>query len=158
VKSRRSALALGLLACALAAPVAGCGSSGDAASRPAPPATEFPSAKGKTISQLLQDSGAKQTKLVIAPAAQAFDRGENRYPFGVFTVGNKQVSDADAALYFAKDAHGPVQGPLPARVSSLETEPPTAPRPAKRRARRRRSTSSPGSTSTARGPGWGSRC
>jgi hypothetical protein len=121
VSGRRPILALGLLACALVALLAGCGSSDP--SRPAPPATEFPSAKGKTISQLLQNSGAKQTKLVIAPAAQAFDRGENRYPFGVFTVGNEQVSDADAALYFAKDGHSPVQGPLPAQVSSLETKP-----------------------------------
>jgi hypothetical protein len=121
VSGRRPILALGLLACALVALLAGCGSSDP--SRPAPPATEFPSAKGKTISQLLQDSGAKQTKLVIAPAAQAFDRGENRYPFGVFTVGNEQVSDADAALYFAKDGHSSVQGPLPAQVSSLETKP-----------------------------------
>ena len=29
------------------------------AARPAPPATEFPSAKGKTMAQMLQDSGAK---------------------------------------------------------------------------------------------------
>jgi hypothetical protein len=102
--------------------LAGCGGSEDA-SRTAPPATEFPSAKGKTISGLLHDSGAKPAKLVIAPAAQTFDRGENRYPFGVFTVGQEQVDDADVALYFAKDAKGPVQGPLPARVTSLETKP-----------------------------------
>ena len=69
----------------------------------APPPNEFPSAKGKTIAQLLHDSGAKPTKLVIAPAAQVFDIGENRYPFGVFTLGGEQVDDADVALYFAKD-------------------------------------------------------
>jgi len=101
---------------------AGCGGSEDA-SRPAPAATEFPSAKGKTIGDLLHDSGAKTSKLVIAPAAQTFDLGENRYPFGVFTVGNEQVSDADVALYFAKDGKGPVTGPLPAQVTSLETKP-----------------------------------
>ena len=123
MSGRRPILALALFACALAALVAGCGSSGEGSDRPAPPATEFPSAKGKTIGQILQDSGAKQTKLVIAPAAQAFDLGVNRYPFGVFTVGNEQVSDADAALYFAKDGHSPVQGPLPAQVTSLETKP-----------------------------------
>lgn len=100
----------------------GCGSSEDS-SRPAPSAAEFPSAKGKTIGDLLHDSGAKPSKLVIAPAAQTFDIGPNRYPFGVFTVGNEQVSDADVALYFAKDAKGPVTGPLPAQVTSLETKP-----------------------------------
>jgi hypothetical protein len=113
-------LALALLALALAAP--GCGGSSDPA-RPAPPAAEFPSAKGKTITQVLESSGAKPTKLVIAPAAQDFEVGPNRYPFGVFTVGNEQIDDADAALYFARDENSPVQGPLPAQVSSLETKP-----------------------------------
>jgi hypothetical protein len=115
-----------LLVCALlaAAVVAsGCGDSGDAASRPAPPATEFPAAKGKTIDQLLESSGAKPTKLVVAPASQAFELGPNRYSFGVFTLGGDQISDADVALYFAKDSGSPVRGPLPARVSTLETKP-----------------------------------
>jgi hypothetical protein len=102
--------------------VAGCGSSSDT-SRPAPAAAEFPSAKGKTIAELLHDSGATPTKLVIAPAAQVFDLGPNRYPFGVFTAGNEQVSDADAALYFARSGKGPVIGPLPAHVSSLAVKP-----------------------------------
>ena len=110
------------MAFVIASIAAGCGSSEDA-SRSAPAATEFPSAKGKTIGSLLHRSGAKPSKLVIAPAAQTFDLGENRYPFGVFTLGNEQVSDADVALYFAKDADGPVTGPLPARVTSLETKP-----------------------------------
>ncbi|HET7417631.1 MAG TPA: hypothetical protein VFJ61_08415 [Solirubrobacterales bacterium] len=112
-----------ILLCLGALLASGCGSSSDDSSRSAPAAAEFPSAKGKTIEQVLHDPGAKPTKLVIAPAAQAFDTGPNRYPFGVFTRGNEQVSDADVALYFAKDANGPVQGPLPARVSSLEVKP-----------------------------------
>jgi hypothetical protein len=110
------------LLCASVVLLPGCGGSQESA-RPAPPATEFPAAKGKTISQLLHDSGAKPSKLVIAPAAQTFDLGANRYPFGVFTLGNEQVSDADVALYFAKDGKGPVTGPLPAQVTSLETKP-----------------------------------
>jgi hypothetical protein len=114
-------LAAALAAMALAAP--GCGDSDDVADRPAPATTEFPSAKGKTIVQLLDDSGAKRTKLVIAPAAQVFEPGPNRYPFGVFTVAGDQIGDADVALYFARDSGGPVQGPLPARVASLETKP-----------------------------------
>jgi hypothetical protein len=112
------------LLCLFPVLVAGCGSSGEASSRPAPSAAEFPAAKGKTIAELLQSSGAKQAKVVIAPAAQAFDVGENRYPFGVFTVGNEQVEGADVALYFAKDEKsGPVIGPLPAQETSLEVKP-----------------------------------
>jgi hypothetical protein len=122
MRRRRTILALAALGCLLALGVAGCGSSSDP-SRPAPSAAEFPAAKGKTMDQVLQDSGAKPTKLVVAPAAQDFELGQNRYPFGVFTPGGDQISDADAALYFAKDGKGPVQGPLPAVVSSLETKP-----------------------------------
>lgn len=110
------------LAAALSILIAGCGGSEDS-SRPAPTATEFPSAKGKTIADLLQEPGTKQTNLVIAPAAQVFDVGENRYPFGVFTRGNEQVDDADVALYVAKDEDSPVTGPLPAQVTSLKTKP-----------------------------------
>jgi hypothetical protein len=113
---------LAALASLLALAVAGCGGSDDS-SRPAPSAAEFPSAQGETIESLLRDSGAKMTNLVIAPAAQVFEVGENRYPFGVFTRGQEQVDDADVALYFAKDGKSPVQGPLPARVASLETKP-----------------------------------
>jgi hypothetical protein len=108
---------------AIALVAGGCGGSEDATSRSAPAATEFPSAKGKTIEQLVEGSGAKKTKLVIAPAAQSFEPGANRYPFGVFTAGQEQISDADVALYFAKDTKSPVEGPLPAAVSSLETKP-----------------------------------
>jgi hypothetical protein len=119
---RRNLILIAALS-ALAGIVGGCGGSDDDSSRPAPAATEFPSAKGKTIGDLLHQSGARPTNLVIAPAAQTFVIGENRYPFGVFTRGNEQVSDADVALYFAKDGKGPVIGPLPAQVTSLETKP-----------------------------------
>lgn len=118
------AAALACLA-AVAFVLAGCGSGGDEASsvRPAPAATEFPAAKGKTMGELLRDSGAKPTKLVISPAALVFDKGPNRYPFGVFTLSQKQVEDADVALYFAKNGKSKVIGPYPARLESLETKP-----------------------------------
>jgi hypothetical protein len=103
--------------------VAGCGGGSGDTSRPAPSATEFPSAKGKTIGQLLKDSGAKEAKLVIAPAAQSFVKGPNRYPLGVFTLGGEQVEDADLAMYFAKSGSSKVIGPYPARLESLETKP-----------------------------------
>lgn len=118
----RTLLSIAVLLLAIAAAGAGCGGSEDS-SRPAPSATEFPSAKGKTIAELLNQSGARPTNLVIAPAAQVFSVGENRFPFGVFTRGNAQVSDADVALYFARDGKGPVTGPLPAQVTSLAAKP-----------------------------------
>lgn len=118
---RSRALSLLLALCALAL-LAGCGGSA-AEDRPAPASAEFPSAQGKTIRELLQDSGAKPARLVIAPAATVFEAGPNRYPFGVFTKGQEQVSDAEVALYVARDEKAPARGPFPARTTSLETKP-----------------------------------
>ena len=102
--------------------VAGCGG-GSGETRPAPPPTDFPQAQGKTISELLHDSGAVPSELVIAPASQVFDTGEERYPFGVFTAGQEQVDDVEVALYFAKDGKSKVLGPLPAKLETLQTKP-----------------------------------
>jgi hypothetical protein len=146
------------LACLLAAAslVAGCGdgsdSSGDsgsgtAESRPAPPKSDFPSADGKTLAEVL-NSADGPSDLVVSPAAMVFYKGENRYPFGVFQRDGKQVSDAKVALYFAKvprprrakGANGesgdtpqvadprqalnqPAVGPFPAAIASLQTQP-----------------------------------
>jgi hypothetical protein len=113
---------LPLLLCGLALS-SGCGSSGSDFKQPAPSAAEFPAAKGKTIPELLKDSGATPTKLVIAPTAPTLAVGEDRFAFGVFTRGNEQVDDAEVALYFAKSEKEPVTGPLPARVETLEVKP-----------------------------------
>jgi hypothetical protein len=124
MRARPTPPLLALICLATALLAAGCGSSGSSeSSRPAPSKAEFPAAEGSTIAQLLRDSGAKPTNLVIAPAAQAFVLGENRYPFGVFTKGREQVTDADVALYFAKNEKDPVRGPYTARVTSLEVKP-----------------------------------
>ena len=152
---------LAALACALAVAfaIAGCGSgsdsstgssSGSAESRPAPPKGEFPSAKGKTLAEVLEAEGATPSTLVVSPAAEVFNKGENRYPFGVFQRDRTQVPDAEVALYFAKvpgakdaqagefgEAKGttsakkaeeraldqPAVGPFPAAIETLATKP-----------------------------------
>jgi hypothetical protein len=151
----RSPRALAGLCCLLlAAPgaLAGCGggsgSSGGstasaAESRPAPSKGEFPSAKGKTLAEVLEAEGAKPSQLVVSPAAEVFDVGENRYPFGVFERDRTQVPDAEVALYFAhvpareagqvgakaeseaekRALDEPAVGPFPAAIESLETKP-----------------------------------
>jgi hypothetical protein len=119
--TRRLATLL-VLAALAAVVVAGCGG-GSGETRPAPPPKDFPQAQGKTISQLLHDSGAVPSELVVAPASQAFDPGAERYPFGVFTAGQEQVEDVEVALYFAKDGKSKVIGPLPAKLETLQTEP-----------------------------------
>jgi hypothetical protein len=102
-----------------AALLAGCGGdSEDGESRPAPAASEFPPAKGRTLAEVAQ---LPESKLVVSPAGRVVDVGVNRIAFGVFDLAGEQVDDADVALYFAEGANGPALGPYPARVDSLKT-------------------------------------
>ncbi|MGD9734244.1 MAG: hypothetical protein AB7V58_01355 [Solirubrobacterales bacterium] len=111
-----------LLALAVAALLTGCGggSDEDSEARPAPAASEFPAAKGRSLAEIAQ---LPEAKLVVSPAGRVFDVGPNRFAFGVFTLGGKQINDADIALYFAEGSNGPARGPFPARVDSLKTPP-----------------------------------
>jgi hypothetical protein len=87
---------------------------------PAPQRSEFPPAAGKSLADLLRENG--EGKLVVAPTGEVFDRGADRYGFGVFTAGREQITDAKVALYFAHGEEGRALGPYPARVESLATE------------------------------------
>jgi hypothetical protein len=157
----RLSRAFAALACFVtgASLLAGCGgsdsstgsTSGSAQSRPAPPKSAFPSAKGKTLAQVLEAEGTAPSELVVSPAAQVFAKGENRYPFGVFERDRTQVPDAEVALYFAKvplakgkgsaaeagaqagtpssneaekrALNQPAEGPFPASIESMQTKP-----------------------------------
>lgn len=155
--SRRALAVLASLLALVAVALSGCGggsdattgSSGSGESRPAPPENAFPSARGKSLSQVLEAADAP-SKLVVSPAALVFYKGENRYTFGVFERDRTQVPDAEVALYFAKVPPGktkasggsnaaaeststknaeeraldePAVGPFPAKIESLQTEP-----------------------------------
>jgi hypothetical protein len=111
-------LTLVVVICLGAFLLAGCGSSDEGESRPAPAASEFPPAKGRSLAEIAR---LPEAKLVVAPAGQVVDVGTNRIAFGVFTLGGEQVDDADIALYFAHGPDAPAQGPFPARVESLKT-------------------------------------
>jgi hypothetical protein len=156
MRAPRLALALVCLLAA-AAPIGGCGGDSDAGdstsgsaasaeSRPAPPKSAFPSPEGKTLRELLKAADAP-AELVVSPAALAFYKGKNRYPFGVFERDRTQVSDAEVALYLARtptpeagaesksgnkgaaakaEAQAldqPAIGPFPASIESLVTQP-----------------------------------
>jgi hypothetical protein len=107
--------------------VAGCGGSDDSASelasRPAPAASDFPSAHGKSLNQVLRTSGAQRSNLVVSPTGRVFQKGDNRFGFGVFTVSRQQVTDAQVAIYAAPSGGGKVIGPQPARIESLAVKP-----------------------------------
>jgi hypothetical protein len=122
---RRQLIAATALAAAL---LAGCGGGSDdggssSGSRPAPTPAEFPSAKGKTLEQVLSASNGEGP--VVSPAARVLRLGENRFSFGVFTLGREQITDAEVAIYAAPgpDLKGPAIGPFPARIEDLSTEP-----------------------------------
>jgi hypothetical protein len=116
-----------LVAAAVVAAITGCGDDSDEESAApdgaAPSAAEFPSAKGKTLEQVLSVSNGEGP--VVSPAARVLRLGENRFSFGVFTVSREQITDAEVAIYAAPGAglDGPAIGPFAASVEDLSTEP-----------------------------------
>jgi hypothetical protein len=119
----------GLVAAAVASVslgVAACGgdsSGGESAGTPAPAASDFPPASGRTLTQILQGSAVQQSNLVVSPTGAVYGQGENRFGFGVFTVSREQVEDAEVAIYAAPSEGGKATGPFPARIESLEVKP-----------------------------------
>jgi hypothetical protein len=145
------------LACLLVITTAtGCGGSDStdsssgaprpAESLPAPPASDFPSAEGKTLRQVIKAADGP-AELKVVPAAMVFEAGANRYPFGVFDRDDGPVSDVKVALYYARVPRPkrgarsgagnlgtaakaraqaldqPAAGPFPASIESLATKP-----------------------------------
>jgi hypothetical protein len=123
--SRKTLVAIAVpLAVAL---VAGCGGSDNGTgsrSKPAPAASEFPSAQGQTLRQIVLSATGGQGP-VVSPAAGYFHLGTNRFPFGVFTTGRGQITNATVALYAApgRGVDGQAIGPFPARIEDLTTQP-----------------------------------
>ena len=104
--------------------LAGCGGSDDEGNtaQAAPDASSFPAPDNRSLQQFLETEADAEGP-VISPTGQVFAKGADRYGFGVFTLGNEQISDAEVAIYAAPGKDGKVQGPYPARVESLEVEP-----------------------------------
>jgi hypothetical protein len=126
------------------------GTDGSVASKPAPPASDFPKAEGRSLREIVK-SADSHAELVVSPAALVFYKGKNRYPFGVFHADRTQVGDAEVALYIARVPHvgpgaagiaeddgekkgaiarahnealdQPAMGPYPAAIESLATQP-----------------------------------
>jgi hypothetical protein len=98
VSRKTIAAAAALFAVAL---VAGCGDSDEGTgsrNKPAPAASEFPTANGRSLEQVLLDASKGQQGAVVAPAGAFFHLGTNRFPFGVFTAGQEQITDAQVAI------------------------------------------------------------
>ncbi len=106
--------------------LAGCGSGSgvglDGEGRPTSAATRFPPPNGRTAEELVAEIGVTND-IVASPAGQTYERGENRVSFGLFNVDRSQISDAEVAIYAAPGSDGVAEGPFPARVESLATNP-----------------------------------
>lgn len=126
VKSGTRLAAVWLTAGALALGAVACGDSGSSEVVSAPPPQpakpeDFPSAKGKTLRDLLADAGS--TGPVIAASVSQFKPGENRFGFALFDRAAAQIADAPVVLYVAPVKGGPVQGPIPARFEQMDVRP-----------------------------------
>jgi hypothetical protein len=121
----RAATSLTLVA-GLALVPAGCGEKDEPAvddsTQAAPEAAQFPAAGNGTIEDVYADNGPTQD-LVVASAGSDYVVGDNRFGFAVFETDRTQITDAKVAIYAAHGPNGKVEGPFPARVESLETEP-----------------------------------
>jgi hypothetical protein len=59
---------------------------------------------------------------VLAPSVSLLERGRNRFGFGLFDRGNKQIAGLEAALYVSRGLDEPARGPFVARFEPIEVE------------------------------------
>jgi hypothetical protein len=120
--SARTIPAAALLVCAL---LAGCGgddsSSGDQQAPPAAQAKDFPKPNGKSLAELLRQTGGNGP--VLAPSGLELRTGKHRFGFALFSRSRKQITDASVAVYTAPAGGGPASGPYLARWESLAVRP-----------------------------------
>jgi hypothetical protein len=103
--------------------LAGCGEeSGSGDQQPPPPARaqDFPKPKGESLRDLLADLGSGP---VLAPSAQEFRTGKQRFGFALFRKDRSQITDASVAVYVSPAGGGAAQGPYLARYESLAVRP-----------------------------------
>jgi hypothetical protein len=123
-RARTALEAVAVLALA-AALLPGCGGDSEGNASPVAPvaasrAEHFPSAKGKTIRELL---GGLPSGPILAPGVSTLEPGTNRFGFALFDVARKQIVGAPAAIYVASMNGDHVRGPFPARSESLAVDP-----------------------------------
>lgn len=105
----------------------GCGDDdgADAGTNPveAPSPSAFPKSEG-TLEDLAGEI-PPTNQLVASPSGAVFvpSPEPQRFGFGLFNVNGSQLTDAEVAVYAAPGPDGEMQGPFPARIESLKTEP-----------------------------------
>lgn len=115
-------LLLSLLAVVVA--LSACGSSDDGGTAPPPPrpaaaaTADFPSAKGKTLEELI--AGLPKGAILNVSSFGGQRVGRNRLSFAIVDRANKQIDVSEVAVYTAKPDGTQLRGPFTARKESLE--------------------------------------
>jgi hypothetical protein len=124
--SGRLRLPLLIGALLLGGPASGCGSgSGSTASSPSTQPTyaaaaNFPQPSGRSMRDLI---GNLQQGPVLAPSVTILQPGTNRFGFGLFDNGNRQIGGLEVALYVSRGVDENAYGPFPARYEPIEVKP-----------------------------------
>jgi hypothetical protein len=59
---------------------------------------------------------------VLAPSVSLLEKGRNRFGFGLFDRGNRQIAGLRAAVYLSRGLDEPAHGPFVARFEPIEVE------------------------------------
>ena len=116
-------LLLSLLAATVA--LSACGGSDDggtapAPSRPAATTADFPSAKGKTMQELI--AGLPKGAILNVSSYSGQRVGRNRLGFVIVDRANKQIDVSQVAVYTARTDGTQLRGPFTARKESLDVD------------------------------------
>jgi hypothetical protein len=119
-----------MLALLLAVAVAGGCGDGDDSGQPEEPARAtapqalraagFPRPSNRSLRELLRNMTQGP---VLAPAVSVLERGANRFGFGLFDRGNRQIGDIEVGLYYSRGLDETAHGPIGVRWERLDVEP-----------------------------------
>jgi hypothetical protein len=118
-----ASLALALASVVLAACGGDEGDSGSTVSSGTPPAAAgtagFPNPSSRSLRELIRNlpSGPE-----LALSTSMFQKGQNRFGFGLFDRGNRQITDLRVAVYVSRGLDEPARGPFAARSEPIDVK------------------------------------
>jgi hypothetical protein len=77
----------------------------------------FPSPSSRSLRELIRNlpSGPE-----LAPSVKMLRKGRNRFAFGLFDRGNRQIADLNVAVYASRGLDEPARGPYVARFEPID--------------------------------------
>jgi hypothetical protein len=80
---------------------------------------DFPRPSGRSLRGV---TGKLRQGPVLAPSVKVLEPGTNRFAFGLFDRGNRQIGGLEVALYVARGVDETAHGPYAARYEPIEVE------------------------------------